>query len=45
MGTPLVEQFFDCELNRYGECDTDNDTAEENRFTAEVVHTLLTPFN
>lgn len=33
-----MKQVFNYELNRYGECDTNNDTAKENRFTAEVIH-------
>jgi hypothetical protein len=44
MGTPLVEQLFDCELNRYGECDTNNDAAKENGLRTEVVHNN-TPFD
>ena len=45
MGTPLVEQLFDCELNRYGERDTDNDTAEKDGLTAKVIHTVCAPFD
>lgn len=39
-----MEQLFDCELNRYGKSDTDNDATKENRFTAEVIHTVCAPF-
>lgn len=45
VGAPLVEQLFNCELNRYGECDTNNDTAEKDGLTAKVIHTLPTPFD
>lgn len=33
-----MEQLFDCKLNRYGKSDTDNDTAEKDGLTAEVIH-------
>jgi hypothetical protein len=38
VGTPLVEQLFDCELNRYGKSNTNNDTTKENGLTAKVIH-------
>lgn len=45
MCVPLVEQLFDCELNRYGESDTNNDTAEKDGLTAKVIHTVCAPFD
>jgi hypothetical protein len=45
VGTPLVEQFFDCELNRHGERDTNNDTAKENGLRTKVIHTVCAPFD
>lgn len=33
-----MEQLFDCELNRYCESDTNNDAAEKDGLTAEVIH-------
>lgn len=39
MRVPLVKQLFDCELNRHGERDTDNDAAKENCLRTKIIHT------
>jgi hypothetical protein len=44
VGAPLVEQLFNCKLNRYGESDTNNDTAEKDGLTAKVIHIVCAPF-